>query len=510
MITDNSRADALTDEQIAKALAVWFAPDAGSFESRMRAAILAASPVEQHEAAPCVHADDPKSCYRVRCQLGNKCVDDDMSPRQVAPSAPLESTGNRADDDKLERPARVGGRNYAAGALKQQVVGRAYAEYDRWLARAPRTEVAGAVPERSCDCCVRDGCGTGVDCLALTNCVADQGCHCDNAAPPSADAAAAPEDERSAFVKLIGYDRPETEGVAVDVWDSQRATWLEALEYARAAASQPAAAAPADGVTPVVGPVSVHRTHPNQAYVTLGFGSEELCSAFLKALNKLYACAAAPLPAAAAGQEAVAWQYRVVYQDYIGPWIHTTKEGMETLRDTPNGHCEVRDLYTTPPAQVATRQGMTDLAHEIYAAAQTAPGEGIEDATGRIETLLAAQQPEPRAEVTDDLAVLRNALTSINGIRNNIIGLHTLNWSEHVYPLVAALDAAGFEGMEYPEARAFYGTMLDRCNAAEKDAERYRLLRRGQIWSVINGIGDTLRADELDAAIDAARAGEAS
>ena len=36
-----------------------------------------------------------------------------------------------------------------------------------------------------------------------------------------------------------------------------------------------------------------------------------------------------------------------------------------------------------------------------------------------------------------------------------------------------------------------------------KDSERYRLLRRGQHWSVINGIGDTLRADQLDAAIDA-------
>lgn len=39
--------------------------------------------------------------------------------------------------------------------------------------------------------------------------------------------------------------------------------------------------------------------------------------------------------------------------------------------------------------------------------------------------------------------------------------------------------------------------------AATKDAQRYRLLRRGQHWSVINGIGDTLRADQLDAAIDA-------
>lgn len=43
-----------------------------------------------------------------------------------------------------------------------------------------------------------------------------------------------------------------------------------------------------------------------------------------------------------------------------------------------------------------------------------------------------------------------------------------------------------------------------RAEAVEKDAERYRWVRRGQHWSVINGIGDDLRADQLDAAIDAA------
>lgn len=43
-------------------------------------------------------------------------------------------------------------------------------------------------------------------------------------------------------------------------------------------------------------------------------------------------------------------------------------------------------------------------------------------------------------------------------------------------------------------------------NSAEeliRDARRYGLLRRGQHWSVINGIGDTLRAETLDAAVDA-------
>ena len=43
----------------------------------------------------------------------------------------------------------------------------------------------------------------------------------------------------------------------------------------------------------------------------------------------------------------------------------------------------------------------------------------------------------------------------------------------------------------------------DKTVAQDKDAERYRQIRRGQHWSVIDGIGDTLRGDDLDVAIDA-------
>ena len=38
-----------------------------------------------------------------------------------------------------------------------------------------------------------------------------------------------------------------------------------------------------------------------------------------------------------------------------------------------------------------------------------------------------------------------------------------------------------------------------------EDAARYRLLRRGQHWTVVDGTGDYLRAEALDAAVDAAR-----
>lgn len=40
-------------------------------------------------------------------------------------------------------------------------------------------------------------------------------------------------------------------------------------------------------------------------------------------------------------------------------------------------------------------------------------------------------------------------------------------------------------------------------DALKVDAARYRLVRRGQHWSVINGIGDTLTGAALDAATDA-------
>ena len=55
------------------------------------------------------------------------------------------------------------------------------------------------------------------------------------------------------------------------------------------------------------------------------------------------------------------------------------------------------------------------------------------------------------------IKVLENALTKIDAIRNDIIGRQKIGWSSHVYPLVAALDEAGYPGMEYEAARAALG-----------------------------------------------------
>ncbi len=77
-------------------------------------------------------------------------------------------------------------------------------------------------------------------------------------------------------------------------------------------------------------------------------------------------------------------------------------------------------------------------------------------------------------ELESRIAELEAALNSINDIRNSIIGLQSINWSEHIYPLVEVLEKAGIVGMGYPFANKHFGTMLERTNAAEADVARLR------------------------------------
>lgn len=70
----------------------------------------------------------------------------------------------------------------------------------------------------------------------------------------------------------------------------------------------------------------------------------------------------------------------------------------------------------------------------------------------------------------------RNALLEafgqkVNAIRDSMVSLQALNWSEHIYPLVVGLDAAGFEGKPYPADRANYGTAFERLVILEAALE---------------------------------------
>ncbi|WP_254218024.1 hypothetical protein [Burkholderia multivorans] len=128
----------------------------------------------------------------------------------------------------------------------------------------------------------------------------------DRTTPVESKPAAAPADERAAFVKYIGCDRPETEGVAVDAWDYHRKTWLAALTYARAAAS-PAASIPAGWKLVPIEPTESMVVEGFESWPDQFFSDPEVWAAYekmtgcQKAAHKARLCyaamlAAAPLP----------------------------------------------------------------------------------------------------------------------------------------------------------------------------------------------------------------------
>ena len=77
---------------------------------------------------------------------------------------------------------------------------------------------------------------------------------------------------------------------------------------------------------------------------------------------------------------------------------------------------------------------------------------------------------ELRAEVER----LKAALGKINAIRNSIVAFQTVNWSEHICPIVAALNEAGIRGMPYSEAKAAYLPLLERAAVAETERDELR------------------------------------
>lgn len=84
------------------------------------------------------------------------------------------------------------------------------------------------------------------------------------------------------------------------------------------------------------------------------------------------------------------------------------------------------------------------------------------------------EQPDAtlHGECAAEIERLTACLSKINDIRTSIIGLQRINWSEHIYPLVAALDEAGFECPPYEQARENVGTLLERANKAEDENAR--------------------------------------
>lgn len=112
-----------------------------------------------------------------------------------------------------------------------------------------------------------------------------------------------------------------------------------------------------------------------------------------------------------------------------------------------------------------------------------------EEASDRLFDRIIGERDEAQAQLTTLRAELdraKQALGKINAIRNSIIGAQTFNWSEHAYPLVAALNEAGIEGEPYPAAREYVGSLIERANKAEEALDRANELKEEQFNLTLN------------------------
>jgi hypothetical protein len=96
------------------------------------------------------------------------------------------------------------------------------------------------------------------------------------------------------------------------------------------------------------------------------------------------------------------------------------------------------------------------------------------------------------AYAAPELARLRAVLTKIDAIRNMIVATQNVNWSRDIYPLVAALNDAGFEGKSYDEAREWAQMEFEKANGHKVTLITNFRLRAEKAEAKCDGLRDAL------------------
>ena len=134
------------------------------------------------------------------------------------------------------------------------------------------------------------------------------------------------------------------------------------------------------------------------------------------------------------------------------------------------------------------------------------------DLVERLRALLPAYVDMPHAhtamrEAAAELSALRAERDNLKSVMIAAAEEISAHWQAHC-------DAEGYgpanlmrrleEGIpsEYAYKAGDFERLRAERDALRADAERYRLVRRGQHWSVVDGIGNHLRAEALDAKVD--------
>jgi hypothetical protein len=288
------------------------------------------------------------------------------------------------------------------------------------------------------------------------------------------------------------------------------------------------------------------------------WGAFESMSGCQQAAHKARLCyaamlAASPAAPAQSGETVAQWQSRVILDGgRRDQWINIDVEGAETLLRDYQDKYEVRALYTapqpSPTAVVLDDARLGCFVRKLVEQLSDSPKSFLANVQRAIADL---NTDQAAVALDDERAVLTpvgdgwlddHITNNVKFMRGEMLGVYySQGWQDaerhHIkqaekdaerrlvygtraaspQPAVCATcNGHGMIGGPSYYAPDEGGEPCPDCNIAQPveqtraltedagDAARYRLLRRGQHWSVINGIGDTLRGEDLDDAIDAA------
>lgn len=149
------------------------------------------------------------------------------------------------------------------------------------------------------------------------------------------------------------------------------------------------------------------------------------------------------------------------------------REGdLEAIRDTER---ELDRVTAERDAIAATRTGVMAQRDAAYDRVVEAERQTNKYERNWYDARAERNAAQSSARAWQEKAVeLEGALAKIDAIRNSIVGTQTLNWSAHAYPLVAALEEAGFKGEGYEIARAKALTLIQARDIALAEAKRLR------------------------------------
>lgn len=151
------------------------------------------------------------------------------------------------------------------------------------------------------------------------------------------------------------------------------------------------------------------------------------------------------------------------------------------------------------------------IAAEVIAENHLGWGNELNDLADRVDIAATPSPTQARASAPETPTMGDGWCVTVERWGDKVLSISDQHYSgreldeaDEALIIGAAQHLLSFVGYGLPPSR--FDPDEARASDAE-DAARYRLLRRGQQWSVINGIGDALRAEILDASIDAALQG---